>query len=686
MRIPWSLAGAYLTQGVVSVKEHRLFVRAGVVCALLAVLLSFVGCGGSSGSVQRQPLTVTTQSLPGGTLGAGYDETLAATGGVTPYSWAISGGSLPGGLTLNASTGVISGIPTGSAGTFNFTATVTDAETPPQSASAQLSIAITIAQLTVTTQSLPSGVIGIPYSATLEASGGVTPYSWAISSGSLPGGLSLNTSTGVISGTPSGSTGTVDFTVKVTDAEAPQQSATAPLSISIAASGSSPITHVVVIVQENRSPDNLFQDPVLYNPPPAGHGADIAQSGVDSNGNTIPLAEADLQVCYNPGHGNGAFHDMCDLQADGQCQMDGANLIPVDCGACSGGSCPGSDLTFTYVNPSDVQPYFTLAEQYTFADRMFETNEGPSFPAHQFLLSGTSAPTTGSPLFAAENPDTNGPPDAGCDAPAGSTVALIDSSGSETSNAPIYPCFEHETLTDLLDAQGLSWAYYTPAASGHGSPAIWTAPEAIQHICLPSGVNPPAAECTASEWTNHVVLDEKQVLTDIGNGQLAAVTWVVPSGQDADHPGISSNTGPSWVASVVNAIGESSFWGNTAIFITWDDWGGFYDHVAPPEVLVNCAVFGCGYIYGFRVPLIVVSPYAKAQYVSHQQHDFGSFLKYIETNFGLPSLGYADAAADDLSDCFDYSQTPITFQTIPSAVKADFFLHDTRPALPPDED
>jgi len=143
------------------------------------------------------------------------------------------------------------------------------------------------------------------------------------------------------------------------------------------------------------------------------------------------------------------------------------------------------------------------------------------------------------------------------------------------------------------------------------------------------------------------------VLTDIANGQLAAVSWVVPSGRTSDHPALSDGSGPSWVASIVNAIGNSPYWSNTVIFITWDDWGGWYDHVAPS--VIN------SYEYGFRVPLIVVSPFAKPGHVSHVTHDFGSILKFIEEVYGLPSLGYADAAADDLSDCFDFNQTPLTF-------------------------
>jgi phospholipase C len=140
------------------------------------------------------------------------------------------------------------------------------------------------------------------------------------------------------------------------------------------------------------------------------------------------------------------------------------------------------------------------------------------------------------------------------------------------------------------------------------------------------------------------------------------------------------------VASVVNAIGTSSYWSNTAIIITWDDWGGWYDHVPPPKVINDGTSWGSGYVYGFRVPLIVISPYARAGYVSHVTHDFGSLLNLVEHVFGLSSLGYADAHADDLSDCFDFNQTPIKFQAIAAPLSAEHFLNDRTPGGDPDND
>jgi phospholipase C len=162
----------------------------------------------------------------------------------------------------------------------------------------------------------------------------------------------------------------------------------------------------------------------------------------------------------------------------------------------------------------------------------------------------------------------------------------------------------------------------------------------------------------------------------------------MPDGLASDHAKDNDGTGPAWVASVVNAIGTSKFWANTAIFIAWDDWGGWYDHVSPPFGYSDGS--NSQYVYGFRVPLIVVSPYAKPGYISHNVHDFGSILKYIEGNFSLPTVatGYADSSTvtDDLSDCFDYAQTPLKFTSIKAQKKADYFINDKRPRIPPDDD
>ena len=258
------------------------------------------------------------------------------------------------------------------------------------------------------------------------------------------------------------------------------------------------IKHIVVIFQENRTPDNLFH---------GLPGADIANSELDSSGNLVPLQPISLVTDYDLRHAHSDFVAMYDGG-----KMDGADHVIVRCvqGATD---CPPPNPHFRYVNPQEVQPYFQMAEQYTFGDRMFQTNQGPSFPAHQFLISGTSAPATGSDLFASENPDfpshsTN--LNAGCASPPGETVALIDPTGSEAQSQ--FPCFEHATLPDLLDSNNVSWRYYAP-----GPGTIWTGPNAIRHLRF------------GPDWQK-VIIPQTTVLTDIANGQLAQLSWVIPNG------------------------------------------------------------------------------------------------------------------------------------------------------------
>jgi phospholipase C len=494
--------------------------------------------------------------------------------------------------------------------------------------------------------------------------GGAHSPACAVNSSSVSvggAGATSNLTVSSSTNTPGGRYSVVVSARDATGLTASNGSQTLPLAVAAV------IQHIVIIFQENRTPDNLFQDPVLI-----ARGADIASSGKNSQGQMIPLTPIDLGTSgsnpqsYDLDHAHGAFVQMYDGG-----KMDGADLV-----SCSpAANCPPNPQ-FKYVLPADVQPYFALAEQYTFGDRMFQTNQGPSFPAHQFIIAGTSAPTATSRLFASENPTLR---PAGCIASALNTVKMIDAAGSETAQPAQYPCFEHATVTDLLAAQKISWRYYAPSAG-----SIWSGPDAVSHICGAQMVG-GTLTCTGAEWVANVVIPQNQVLTDIANGQLAQVSWVIPDGKSSDHAIANDGSGPSWVASVVNSIGSSPYWSNTAIIITWDDWGGWYDHVAP-TVISDGVSWGSGYVYGFRVPLIVVSPYAKAAHISHVTHDFGSILKFIETTFHLSSLGYADESADDLSDCFTLTQSPSTFHPIAARLDAAFFINDHRPPVAPDDD
>jgi phospholipase C len=233
------------------------------------------------------------------------------------------------------------------------------------------------------------------------------------------------------------------------------------------------------------------------------------------------------------------------------------------------------------------------------------------------------------------------------------------------------PCFDYQTIADLLDAKSVSWKYYTVPLGTPGYPVpgagdVWSAFDAIRHIRY------------GPDWTTNIVTPPPQIFTDIQNGNLAQVTWIMPAYSYSDHAGTGATAaGPDWVANIVNAIGGSQFWDSTVIFITWDDWGGCYDHVPPPQI-DNMGI-------GFRVPLIIVSPYAKHGYVSHQVHEFSGFLKYTEEVFQLANLGQRDVNADDFSDCFDYTQKPAAYTPVPVTLKPSFFK-GSKDNSPPDND
>jgi len=459
-------------------------------------------------------------------------------------------------------------------------------------------------------------------------------------------------------------------------------------SIAFASAQITKFSHIVVIVQENRTPDNLFQglcvapfgSASLCSATPATGQYDIQTANWIDNTSKTGVTQPGLVALankYDLSHAHTAFTAMCDADSNGNCQMDGA----------AGIKCTGSCLSkpqFRYVNNSGgiVNPYLTMVTQYGWANYMFQTNQGPSFPAHQFLFGGTSAPSAADDaagIFASENPGGTST-SAGCAAPAGTTVEVINPTGGE--NSKIYPCFEHQTMADVLPS-AFTWRYYAPSAG-----SIWTAPNAIQHICQSTG---PGGQCVGDAWTDNVDLTSADVLRDIASCNLRNVSWVIPTGANSDHAKVNDGGGPSWVASIVNAIGNSTscdggtgYWNNTAILITWDDWGGWYDH-EPPTILAQPEG---DYQYGFRVPLVVVSAYTPQGYINNRRHDFGSVLRFIEGNFGIPqgALNFADARAkNDLAEFFDLSQMPRTFQTIAAPKDANFFLHDKRKATDPDD-
>ena len=409
------------------------------------------------------------------------------------------------------------------------------------------------------------------------------------------------------------------------------------------------IEHVVVVVQENRSFDNLFE---------GFPGADTSPTGLCYNAQTRQEQTMTLQPS-----GWAFLPPKIDLPHSFTASVVDYDKGRMD-GFCNADVLPGVTagyLAYYYMNPSLVAPYRAMAQQYVLADRMFPTEFGGSFPQHLNLIAGNDELTP----HTAVATDPNATP-WGCDAPAGSVVNVVNE--RRFLRPGPFPCFtQFKTIADSLDAAGVSWKYYAPSVRGSTGGALWNAFDAIKAVRY------------GSDWAN-VVSPETSFLTD-ARTSLAGVTWVIPSYTNSDHPGSNSGTGPSWVASVVNAVGRSRFWRSTAIVVLWDDWGGLYDNVPPPQLDYRGL--------GVRVPCIVISPYAKTGYVSHTQYEYGSILRFIEETFGLPALGpasagYTDARAASIVDGFDFTQTPRRFHRFDAPFGERFFLTQKPSATPPD--
>ncbi|HEX4014747.1 MAG TPA: alkaline phosphatase family protein [Candidatus Cybelea sp.] len=431
------------------------------------------------------------------------------------------------------------------------------------------------------------------------------------------------------------------------------------------------VKHIIVVIQENRTFDDFFATFPGANgarfgcmKPPAGAlrpRHDLRGSGTCPSGDrNVPLRKADLVAKCDWGHAHvSALNDY-----DGG-RMDGFGL--------EGGSkkCPGKVGTavYQYVDPHQIAPYWTMARRYVLGDAMFQTQSSGSFTAHQDLIAGGTIFNQERTKSLVDFP-SNVP--WGCDAPPGTKSSMLFWTGGkledEFHEGP-FPCMSYATLRDLLDAKSVSWKYYSPPIDNVGK--LWNAFEAIKAVR------------DGPEWTTNIK-EPNAFFNDVKTNQLPAVSWIVPDNINSDHP-TAHDTGPSWVASIVNEIGESPYWDTTAIVVVWDDWGGFYDHVKPP-------FFDHWGGLGFRVPLLVISPYAReahpgtAGYISHTQYEFGSILKFIEITKQLGSLHTTDERARSIVDCFDFTQAPRPFKVIKAPYSLDYLLRQPYSYRPVDSE
>jgi phospholipase C len=366
------------------------------------------------------------------------------------------------------------------------------------------------------------------------------------------------------------------------------------------------IQHIVFILKENRTFDQYFG---TY------PGADGATSAPISTGQTIPLFHMpDPALRDISGHG---WFDAITGSDGGN--MDAFDLIP-------GGNDNGDLLGMSQLTQQDIPNYFLYAQHFVLADKMFSSFNGASYANHLYMVGGQAGGAFTVPAPAQQN-------SWGCDANPGTTVYVWDNDDLVTHP---FPCLDFNTMADSLQNAGISWKYYAPGKGFAGY--VYNTFDSVSHIR-----NGPL-------WASNVVSDT-QFITDAKNGTLPAVSWLNTADSTNEHPPNAACAGENWTVNQLNALMQGPDWPTTVVFIAWDDFGGFYDHVVPPVV----DKFGLGP----RVPLLIISPYSRAGYISHTQYEFASILKFIEVRFGLPALTNRDLVANNMLDSFDFNQNPL---------------------------
>jgi phospholipase C len=373
--------------------------------------------------------------------------------------------------------------------------------------------------------------------------------------------------------------------------------------------GIAKIKHVIVIMQENRSFDSYF--------------------GTYPGADGFPTQNGQFTVCVNdPRTGKCVYpyHDTQDLNGGGPhgaanatadvngSKMNGfiaqAEAGRRGCGATNDPICSGSSPTdvMGYHDGSDIPNYWSYAQQYVLQDHMFEPNASWSLPAHLFMVSAWSARCVlpGQPESCVSN--IAGP----------YTTTQINRGGAD---------YAWTDLTYLLHKNNISWGYYLSDGSEPDCADDAMLCQAVsQKATVPGIWNPlPAFDTVKQDGQLGNIQEVSNFLAAAKNGTLPAVSWVVPNGRVSEHPPALVSVGESYVTSLINAVMQGPDWNSSAIFVSWDDWGGFYDHVVPPSVDANG--------YGLRVPGLVISPYARRGYIDHQTLSFDAYLKFIEDDF-----------------------------------------------------
>jgi phospholipase C len=412
-----------------------------------------------------------------------------------------------------------------------------------------------------------------------------------------------------------------------------------------------PVDTVIFLVKENRTFD------IYFGKYPKANGV---TTGRICDGGTIPLAPMlDISTPDITHAWNAAITSYADGGMNCFDQITNAKHPN------------GGPLGYQVADQADIPNYWSLAQSFALGDNFYSSLHGPSFPNHLYTIAAQSGGVSDNPGGAqadAANAPQIGPcasdgacpepgeaglePDDvpplnqkkgvwGCDADPKERVPVRDQEGDIIE---IYPCLDFPTLGDELSAAGVSWKMYAPAAgvddAGFQGSAgyIWTVYDAIRHMR------------DTPNWAEHIVPVD-QFVVDAKAGTLPNVVWISTPTPVSEHTPASVCTGENWTVSLLQALASGPQWTHSAMFITWDDFGGFYDHQAPDQI----DYFGLG----FRVPMLVVSPYAKQGYIDHTRGDFTSVLKFIEEDFDVPPLTDRDGKnTSDMTQTFDFTVPP----------------------------
>jgi phospholipase C len=374
------------------------------------------------------------------------------------------------------------------------------------------------------------------------------------------------------------------------------------------------IQHIVYIIKENHSFDSMFG---LF------PGANGATQGTISTGQVVQL-----QRLADPPPNDIAHDWKSAVEATDGGRMDRFNLIP-------GGDTNGNLLAYSEFYQADIPNYWTYASQFVLGDAMYSSISSGSYPGHLYIMAAQNMGVVDNPV----TPRSVG--GWGCDGPPGTTVAAITDTDPEVLQNP-FPCFSATSLANELQNAGVFWKSYAPTKQDTGY--IYNSLRSFSQIF------------NTSLWQSNVV-SQNDFVADAMSSNMPAVSWLTPDQRYDEHPTQSVCEGENWTVRQINAIMQGPNWNSTAIFFVEDDFGGFYDHVKPPSQDI--------YGYSIRVPLIIISPYAKQTvygqqgYITHATYEFSSVLRFIEERFGITPLSSRDATANDTLDAFDFSQAPL---------------------------